>query len=70
MKVYKMNRRPDKVVIPADIEQLATIAVDAALAVHCEYGPGLLESAYEARFARDLELRDIKYQRQFPVPLH
>ena len=64
-----MVTRPEKIVIPAEIEEMATIAVDAAFAVHSEFGPGLLESAYEACFARELELRDIKYQRQLPVPL-
>ena len=65
-----MVTRPEKIFIPAEIEQMATIAVDAAFAVHSEFGPGLLESAYEACFARELELRGIKYQRQLPVPLN
>jgi GxxExxY protein len=65
-----MITKPDKIVIPADIEQMATIAVDAAFAVHSEFGPGLLESAYEACFARELELRGINYQRQLAVPLN
>ena len=65
----KMITRPEKVAIPAEIEQMATIAVDAAFAVHYELGPGLLESAYEACFARELELRGIAYQRQLAVPL-
>ena len=55
--------------IPADIERLATLAVDAAFAVHKELGPGLLESAYEACFAYELELREVRFQRQLPVPL-
>ena len=66
----EMVTRPEKIVIPAEIEEMATIAVDAAFAVHSEFGPGLLESAYEACFARELELRGIKYQRQLAVPLN
>ena len=66
----RMVTRPERIVIPAEIEQMATIAVDAAFAVHLEIGPGLLESAYEACFARELELRGIDYQRQLPVPLN
>ena len=62
--------KPDRVVIPDEIERMATIAVDAAFAVHSECGPGLLESAYEACFARELELRGIRYRRQVPVPLN
>ena len=65
-----MITRPERIVIPEDIEHMATIAVDAAFAVHLEFGPGLLESAYEACFARELELRGINYQRQLPVPLN
>jgi iron complex transport system substrate-binding protein len=65
-----MITRPEKIVIPADVERMATVAVDAALAVHSEFGPGLLESAYEACFARELELRGINYQRQLAVPLN
>ena len=61
---------PDKVVIPREVEALATISVDAALEVHRQLGPGLLESAYEACFAHELELRGIRYQRQLAVPLN
>ena len=56
--------------IPRDIEQMATLAVDAAFSVHTELGPGLLESAYEASFTCELELRGVKYQKQVPVPLN
>ena len=59
-----------QIMIPRDIEEMATLAVDAAFAVHKELGPGLLESAYEGCFAHELELRDVRYQRQLPVPLN
>ena len=49
---------------------MATMAVDAAFSVHKELGAGLLESAYEACFAHELELRGVRYQRQLPVPLN
>ena len=64
-----MVTRPQKVAIPAEIEQMETIAVDAAFVVHFELGPGLLESAYEGCFGRELELRGVAYQRQLAVPL-
>ena len=56
--------------IPREVEEMATLAVDSAFAVHKEFGPGLLESAYEACFAHELELRGVRYQRQLPVPLN
>lgn len=59
-----------QVIIPRDVEEMATLAVDAAFSVHKELGPGLLESAYEACFVHELELRGVKYQRQLPVPLN
>jgi GxxExxY protein len=70
MQQIGMVTKPDRIIVPADIEHMATIAVDAAFAVHQELGPGLLESAYESCFAQELELRGIKYQRQIPVPLN
>ena len=59
-----------QIIIPQDIERMATIAVDAAFSVHKELGPGLLETAYEGCFAHELDLRGVKYQRQLPVPLN
>lgn len=58
------------IVIPDDIEKLATLAVDAAFAVHSELGPGLLESAYQVCFAHEMSLRGVTYQRELPVPLN
>jgi GxxExxY protein len=59
-----------QIIIPRDVEEMATLAVDAAFLVHKELGAGLLESAYEACFAHELELRGVRYQRQLPVPLN
>ena len=70
MNHTNMITRPNKIIIPSEIEELATIAVDAAFEVHCEFGAGLLESAYEACFTRELQLRGIKCQRQLRVPLN
>jgi len=59
-----------RIIIPGDVEKMATLAVDVAFSVHKELGAGLLESAYEACFAYELELRGVRYQRQLPVPLN
>jgi GxxExxY protein len=60
----------NKIVIPAEVEKLATLAVDAAFAVHTELGPGLLETAYQSCFAHELSLRGVAYQRELPIPLN
>jgi len=60
----------NKIVIPDEVERLATLAVDAAFAVHTELGPGLLESAYQSCFAHELSLRGVTYQRELSVPLN
>lgn len=52
-----------------ELEELATQIVDAALCVHRELGPGLLESAYEMALCRELSLREIKFERQKPMPV-
>ena len=37
--------------------------------VHKILGPGLLESAYEECLCRELETRNISFERQLPLPL-
>ena len=69
MAMMFRENQMDKVVIPPDVEVLATAAVNAAFDVHKELGPGLLESAYEAAFARELGMRSIRHRRQVPVPV-
>ena len=44
--------------------------VDAAVQVHRELGPGLLESVYEVVLARELESRGLRVERQVPVSIH
>ena len=60
----------NRIIIPPEIERLATLAVDASFAVHTELGPGLLESAYQACFAYELELRGVRYQKELAIPLN
>jgi iron complex transport system substrate-binding protein len=50
-----------------DIEELATIVVDAAFHIHRDLGPGLLESVYETVLARSLERRGLYVRRQAAV---
>jgi GxxExxY protein len=43
--------------------------IGAAIEVHRVLGPGLLESAYEECLSKELQLRDLKVDRQKPMPL-
>ncbi len=52
-----------------DIEHAAAAIVDAAIKVHRELGPGLLESVYEVCLARELTKRRHKVLRQLHVPI-
>ena len=51
------------------LETIATVVVDSAFEVHRELGPGLLESAYEMAFCRELNLRKLAFERQRAVPV-
>ena len=42
----------------------------AAIEVHRRLGPGLLESAYEARLCREMCFRRIPFEHQVEVPLY
>ncbi|MDB5210031.1 MAG: hypothetical protein JWQ30_858 [Sediminibacterium sp.] len=52
-----------------DLNKLGGIILDAAITVHRELGPGLLESAYQLAMERELYLRGIPYKPQVPVDL-
>ena len=49
--------------------EIGTIILTAAIEMHRELGPGLLESVYEAVLARELERRGLRVRRQVPVPI-
>lgn len=50
-------------------EQVASAAIDCGFRIHCELGPGLLESAYEAMLAHALERRGMTVERQRLIPI-
>ena len=43
--------------------------IGAALEVHRELGPGLLESAYHACMCRELSLQRIRFQKEVDLPV-
>mgnify|MGYP006288925087 FL=1 len=50
-------------------DRLSDRVIGLAIAVHRELGPGLLESAYEACLAYELEQAGVPYQRQVALPV-
>jgi len=49
--------------------EIGTIIVNAAIAVHRQLGPGLLESVYEIVLAYELQQRSLGVNRQMPIPI-
>jgi GxxExxY protein len=49
--------------------EIGTIIVESAIAVHRELGPGLLETVYEVALAYVLRQRGLAVERQVPVPI-
>jgi len=49
--------------------EVAKHIVDVAYKIHSTYGPGLLESVYEAIMAHELSKRGLTVTRQQPIPL-
>jgi GxxExxY protein len=52
-----------------DENDIGRIVVDAAIRIHRELGPGLLESVYEVVLARELANRGLHTERQVPIPI-
>jgi GxxExxY protein len=50
-------------------EQLTEAIIGAAIEVHRELGPGLLESAYEECLCHELALRGLSFKRQVELPV-
>ena len=50
-------------------DQLSNDTIGAAIEVHKELGPGLLESTYEKCLARELHLRGIEFEVQNSIPV-
>ncbi len=50
-------------------EGLTEQIIAAAIEVHRALGPGLLESAYEECLCHELNLQNLSFQRQVPLPM-
>jgi len=51
-------------------EEITQKVIGAAIEVHRQLGPGLLESAYEVCLAHELQQRGVRFGRQIPVPIN
>ncbi len=58
-----------RVVVPEQIEKIASDAIDAALAVHRALGPGLLESAYRECLNLELTARGHRIESEQLLPI-
>jgi GxxExxY protein len=58
---------PDEPAIP--INRVTREIIGAAISVHEELGPGLMESAYEACMVHELTHRGLRVERQKPLPV-
>ena len=52
-----------------EINQLTEQIIGAAIEVHRELGPGLLESAYQRALSHELKLRGLKFEEQKLCPI-
>ena len=50
-------------------EEIGKLVIDSAMKVHSALGPGLLESAYRACLAHELELRGLDVSQEKPLPV-
>ena len=55
MKTFENPKNPPYLPIPTETEKIGKQILDAAFRVHSVLGPGLLESAYEACLAHELQ---------------
>ena len=52
-----------------DRDPLTRLIIGAAIEVHREMGPGLLESVYQACLEQELTLQGLEFERQVRLPL-
>ena len=52
-----------------DLNHLSSLIIKAAINVHKELGPGLLESVYQRCIVVDLENEGLRVQSEVPVPI-
>lgn len=52
-----------------EINKITERIIGAAIEVHRHLGPGLLESTYQVCLAKEMELNDLAFEQEKPLPL-
>ncbi len=52
------------------LNSLSSKVLDAAVRVHKEMGPGLLEAVYQLCMVKELQLRELSISQNVPIPLY
>jgi GxxExxY protein len=55
--------------VDPDLDHLTERIIGACIEVHRELGPGLTENLYEEAVCHEFDLRQLRYERQVPVPV-
>src|SRR5688572_69001 len=68
MNIYDFRERGNSGV-PDEVEELAMLAIGAAIEVHKYVGPGQMESVYKLAMAHELRLRHLPHIIEAPVDI-
>ena len=52
-----------------ELNKITSAVIGAAIEVHRQLGPGLLESSYRECLCRELLLRSIPFEKEKPLPI-
>src|SRR5512139_2559425 len=55
--------------VPAEVERVGKVVLDAAYAVHTELGPGLLESVYQVAMKHVIETSGVPVETEVKLPI-
>lgn len=67
-EISRKEAKRQRVAKQAPENPISRVIVDAAYEVHRGWGPGLLETAYEAALEHELRLRGLRVERQVSLP--